>query len=82
MSDEAVTKPTLETVLERINDLRDVVDAFRAEMNTFRTSAEERLEDIGVWLDKVQSIALEARSDIREFNREFRDLRSQFKQPA
>ena len=75
MSDEAVTKPTLETVLERINDLRGEVGAFRA-------STEEKLEDIEIRLDKIQSIALEARSEVKELKREFRDFRSQFKQPA
>jgi hypothetical protein len=89
VSDEAATKPALETVLEHISDLRDGMDAFRAEMSTFRdemnafrASTEERLERIGIRMDRIESIALEARADVRELKREFNDFRSQFKQPA
>jgi tetrahydromethanopterin S-methyltransferase subunit G len=68
MSDEAQTKPTLETVLQRIDD--------------FRSSVEQRLEDIETRLDRTQGIALETRADVRELRKELRAHLNQLNQPA
>lgn len=48
----AETKPMLETVLR--------------ELQTFRAENNERLERIEIRLDRIESIALEARADVRE----------------
>lgn len=68
MSDEGQTKPTLETVLQRIDD--------------FRSSVEQRLEDIETRLDRTQGIALETRADVRELRKELRAHLNQLNQPA
>jgi chaperonin cofactor prefoldin len=72
MSDEAQTRPTLETILERIN-------ALGTELREFRIAVEDRLEQIETRLDRTQGIALETRADLRELRA---DLRARFKQPA
>ena len=83
MSDEAQTRPTLDTVLERINalgtEVHGNIESLRQEVNAFRIVVEDRLEQIETRLDRTQSIALETRADIRELKA---DLRSRSKQPA
>ena len=75
MSDEAITKPTLETILGAIN-------AVGVELHQFRT-------DVGIRLDRMESFAhqtrselLDLRADVKELRKEFNEFRSQFKQPA
>jgi len=65
---EAITKPTLETLMERINALRDEMRAGFSQLN-------ERLERMEIRLDRVESLSLEVRADFREF-------RAAFKQPV
>jgi chaperonin cofactor prefoldin len=83
MSDEAQTKPTIETVLERINalgqDLRAEIGSVRTDLSTFRVAVEDRLEQIEIRLDRTQEAAHGARADVRELRAE---LRARFKQPA
>jgi hypothetical protein len=83
MSDETQTKPTIETILERINalstDLHADIESLRAEMREFRASVGDRLEQFETRMDRTQSIALGTRADLRELRA---DLRNQFKQPA
>ena len=83
MSDEAQTRPTLDTVLERINALDTTVhgniESLRQEVKAFRVAVEDRLEEIETRLDRTQGIALETRADLRELKA---DLRAQSKQPA
>jgi hypothetical protein len=83
MSDEAQTRPSLDTVLERINALDTAVhgniETLRQEVKAFRIAVEDRLEQIETRLDRTQGIALETRADLRELKS---DLRAQTKQPA
>lgn len=72
MSDEAQTKPTIETVLERIN-------ALGVDLNAFRVAVEDRLEEIELRLDRTQAVAHETRANLKELRA---DLRARFKQPA
>jgi hypothetical protein len=65
---EATTKPTLETIMDRIKAQGDEMRA------GFQTIA-ARLEEIEIRLDRVQGIVLGVRADFREF-------RSSFKQPT
>ena len=68
MPEDATARPTLDTILERINALSGTL--------------EDRLEQIETRLDRTQGIALELRADFREFRVDFREFRNQFKQPA
>ena len=75
MSDEAITKPTLETVLERINDLRGEIVSLRTEFNTFR-------EQVEVSLDRIESMTNLTRHEMLTLRMDFREIRAQFKQPT
>jgi chaperonin cofactor prefoldin len=72
MGDEANTRPTIETVLERLQD-------FRSSVEVRLDAIEDRLEQLETRMDRTQGIALETRADLRELRA---DLRAQFKQPA
>lgn len=59
-----VTQPMLETLLKELRE-------FRAETNA-------RLERIEIRLDRVESIALEARADVRELRSQVREALPSF----
>ncbi len=69
MSNNADTKPTLETILQRIDALRENMGAFKAEVN-------ERFDAIDTRFDRVESLAHLARSEMLDMRADFRDLRS------
>ena len=75
MSDEAVTKPTLKTILEAVN-------AIGVELHQFRTDVDIRLDKMEGFAYKTRSELMELRADVKEFRKEFNEFRSQFKQPA
>jgi hypothetical protein len=83
MPDESQTRPTLDTILERINalgtEVHGNIESLRQEVNSFRVAVEDRLEQIETRLDRTQGIVLETRADLRELKA---DLRSRTKQPA
>ena len=67
------TKPTIETVLERISALgEEVRQGFR--------KTDERLERIEIRIDRVESMSLEVRADVRELRLEFKQLRGALKE--
>ena len=68
MSDEAQTKPTIETVLERIS-------ALSTELRDFRMTMDMRL-------DRIESFAHQTHSDVLALRADFKEFKSQFKQPA
>ena len=59
MSDEAQTKPMLETVLKCIDALEQRMD--------------ERLERIETLLDRTASATFETRADVREIKKQLRE---------
>ena len=82
MSEDATTKPTIETVLERINALGERMDegfiAVHTRLNQMDERfdrMDERLEQMDTRLDRTQAMVHEMRADFREF-------RAQFKAPA
>ncbi len=68
MSEDATTRPTIETVLERINALGERMDRRFAAVET-------ALEQMDSRLDRTQAVVHEMRADFREF-------RARFKEPA
>jgi hypothetical protein len=68
MSEDATTRPTIETVLERINALGERMDKRFA-------AVEMTLEQMDTRLDRTQAMVHEMRAD-------FRDFRARFKEPA
>lgn len=76
MSDsEALTKLTIETILERIA-------ALSTQMASGFGTVEQRLEQIEIRLDRVESMALDSRADVRELRLDFKKFREQLKLPA
>lgn len=75
MRDEARTKPTIETVLERLEDFRSAV--------TPRFDAiEHQLENMDMRLDRIESFAHQTGSEVLALRADFKEFKSQFKQPA
>ena len=74
-NEDATTKPTNEIILDRINALGNNLEAFRGEMRDFREYVEIRL-------DRIESEAKAARSEVLTMRADFREFRGQFKQPA
>ncbi len=68
MSEDATTRPTIETVLERINALGE-------RMARRFAAVETTLEQMDTRLDRTQAMVHEMGADFREF-------RAQFKAPA
>lgn len=68
MSDEAQTKPTLETIVQMIGELRDEMRA--------------GFERLDIRLDRLESEVKLARSETLALRADFREFRSQFKEPA
>ena len=75
MSDESTTRPTLDTLLERLQEFRTDVTARLDRMEQEIVTTRQRLDEIEIRLDRLTSITHETRADFREF-------RAQFKQPA
>jgi hypothetical protein len=75
MSDEATTKPTLDTLLERINALAE-------EMRGGFARIEHRLDDFDVRLDRIEGLANKTHSELMYLRADFKELKSQFKEPA
>ena len=75
MADEAQTQPMLKTILERLENLSN-------ELGEFRKSVVGRLTRIEIRLDKIESIALEARAPANETQLDIKRLREQLNLPV
>ncbi|PYS76535.1 MAG: hypothetical protein DMF67_17365 [Acidobacteria bacterium] len=81
------TKPTIETVLERINALDEKlsarVDGFEKRIEERITSFEER---VGIRLDRIESEVKKTHSEFYDMRADFTELRAaireHFKEPA
>jgi hypothetical protein len=89
MADELTTKPTLDTLLERVNDVFEQGSVNQREIRGLSVTVEQRFEVVETRLDRIESLAnqtraemLAMRADFRELRSEFNGLRSQFKEPA
>ena len=87
MSDEASTKPTIETILERIDGLRaDMegrIEGLHTDVNEridgLRADMEKRFEDLNIRLDRIEGVAYSTRGEFVEMRSDFRAFRAQFK---
>ena len=75
MSDEAPTKPTLETLSNQVEDLRSEMRAGFAAINYM-------LEQIDIRFDRLESVAHGAHSGVMNLRADFKEFRSQFKAPS
>ena len=79
MPEDVTTKPTLETVLERINALGDKSDSFHegleSKLDSFR-------EEIGIRLDRIESVTNATRAEMLTLRADFREFRASRKETA
>ena len=75
MSSEANTLPTTQTILESIESLA-------TEMRAGFARIEHQLEQMDMRMDGIESIALQARSEVLGLRKEFKEFRSRFDDPA
>ena len=75
MTEDATTRPTIETVLERIDALGERMNDGFAAVHTRLNQMDTQLEQMDTRLDRTQAMVHEMRADFREF-------RAQFKAPA
>ena len=68
MSSNADTKPTLETILERINDLRQ-------EMSKRFDEQKKTLSDFDVRIDRIEGVVSMTRSDVMNLRADFREFK-------
>ncbi|MGH9900693.1 MAG: hypothetical protein ACRD68_02520 [Pyrinomonadaceae bacterium] len=73
MSDGAETRPTLETILERVNTLGG--DA-RREMGALREYLDRRFDALDVRLDRMQAEISDTKSKFHELRADFTELRA------
>ena len=90
--DEKVTKPTIETVLQRMGAMEERaiqrMDAMEERINQRMDAMEERLNQridklelrLDSRLDRVESVANGTRSEMLELRADFRDWRVQLKE--
>jgi len=95
MSEDATTKPTIETVLERVNALGEVVTALREDVKgvaeetrgeiksfreEFRGEFQVFREDVENRLDRIESMTNMTRSEMLTLRMDFREIRAHIKQ--
>jgi hypothetical protein len=71
MSDEAPTKPTLETIAKQIEDLR-------AEMRAGFAAINRMLEQMDIRLDEIDGVASKAHSEVMFLRVDFKEFRAKF----
>jgi hypothetical protein len=82
MSDEAPTKPTLETIFAELREFRaDVNQQFSAVDRRLGT-IETQLLNMDIRLDRLDATASGAHSEVMNLRADFKEFRSQFKAPA
>ena len=90
MADEMSTKPTIETVLERINQfdkrsesrfdqLETRFDRLEARFDQLDAEITARFEQVYIEIDRVASVAHTTKGEMLGLRVEFRELRTQLK---
>ena len=74
MSSNADTKPTLETILERIDSLRQEVNKRFDDQGRNFADFDVRLDRIEIVVNATRSEVLTLRADFREFNQKVEEV--------
>jgi phage regulator Rha-like protein len=77
MADEMITKPTIETVLERISAFEN---RFVSRFEHFEKQVAERFDRIDNEIDRVASVAHSTRAEMLTLRADFRELRTQLRE--
>ncbi len=76
MSEDLTTRPTIETVLERVNALSEKFDAFGGKIETRLNSFRE---EVGIRLDRIESMTNQTRAEMLTLRADFQEFRAQLK---
>ena len=76
------TKPTIETVLERISALGTEMREGFARIETRLENVDNRLDDFDVRLDRMESDVSKTRSEMLTLRADFKEFRTHFREPV
>ena len=82
MSEDATTRPAIETVLERINALGERMNEGFAAAGTRLDKMEGRLDRMGERLEQMDTRLDRTQAMVHEMRADFREFRAQFNEPA
>jgi hypothetical protein len=82
MSDEAPTKPTLETILAELRGFRADVSQQLSAVEGRLGTIETQLFNMDIRLDRLDATASGAHSEVMSLRADFKEFRSRFKAPA
>lgn len=74
MSEDATTKPTIETLMEKVAELRDLVLDFRRNTETRLTAIEEEQKRQANQMDRLMKHMYEMGTDLYDLRHEFHKL--------
>lgn len=77
--EDITTKPTLETVLERINLLGEALQSQAKDFSNRFDRIDDRLEEFNDRLDRIEALAYKTRSEFLEWRADFKEWRGQLK---
>ena len=84
MADEMTTKPTIETVLERISEFdkrsESRFDRLEARFDQLEAEITARFEQVYTEIDRVASVAHTTKGEMLGLRVEFRELRTQLRE--
>jgi chromosome segregation ATPase len=82
MSDESQTKPTIETVLERLQDFRASVEQRFTSVEQRLGVIEQQLENMDIRFDRLGGLANKTHSELMYLRADFKEFKSRFNEPA
>ena len=77
MSKDITTKPTIETVLERIDNFSNRVDERFQRVDERFQRMDERMEELEKEMHRIASLAHKTREEMVAFRIDFKELRAQ-----
>ena len=81
-SDDLDTKPTIETVLNRINALAEKMDAQSTDIKDIKkdiAELRERSDEYDIRFDRLEKVILQTRSEFVEMRADLKEWRKQLK---
>ncbi|MGB7923732.1 MAG: hypothetical protein WCF57_10850 [Pyrinomonadaceae bacterium] len=81
MSDEAPTKPTLETILQEMRAGFASVHQQFASVDQRLAVVESQLENMDIRFDRLEGLGEKTRSEVMYLRADFKEFKSQFKEP-
>ena len=79
-ADDVTTKPTIETVLERINTLGESLHSEIAGLKADMAFVKEHMHDFDVRIDRVESVVNGTRAEMLTLRADFREWRKQLQE--